>query len=1553
MKPLIQKILACASLMLAGLSAAQAQIVNFNGTDPASQFNQTNGGTYGYGYWQNNSGILDQAGPAAGGSANAYTASPTYQYNTPVNTSGVQAFTISGMIKGDFASSGSGVTALGLGFMQDPWSDFRGVTSYVALKLIGNGTNLTWHTSLWGGDYNQGGGVTLDPANWYRVSATFTKSATAGLWNWSASISNYGTTGTILVSSISSTSGSFTHSNTYNASSLYGAINITATSLTFNSTRLDDFTIAAGAATPVAPANLVATAGDAQVGLSWSASSGATGYIIKRSTTTGTGYTIVGSASGTTFTDTGLTNGTPYYYLVSAVSAAESPNSTEASATPVAAAPAAKIVRIDFGPNDATNGNSTTSPDANGRYWNNLVSGNVVSNGLSISNLVTIANAPTTFGVSVSSTGWRSNGILNGGLLAPSASQLGELAIPTATQDYFYLDGAGTSATLNITGLDPTKFYNLRMFGTRDNTETRRSTYTATGGNGAFSTTLQTSGNNIGSDGAYDGNDNNIATINGVQPNASSQIQFQLTVTTSGFGYLGLMEITEVPAPVVVSKTIRIDFGPNDVTNGNSTTSPDTNGRYWNNMVSGNVVSNGLSIANLVTTANAATTVGLSVSSTGWRSNGILNGGLLAPSASLLGELAIPTATQDYFYLDGAGTSATLNITGLDPTKFYNLRMFGTRDNTETRRSTYTATGGNGSFSTTLQTSGNNIGSDGAYDGNDNNIATINGVQPNASSQIQFQLTVATSGFGYLGLMEITEVPAPTVVTKTMRVDFGPSDVTNGNPTTSPDANGRYWNNMVSGNIVSNGLVISNLVTTANAATTVGVNISSTGWKSNGILNGGLLAPSSSLLGELAIATATQDYFYIDGPAATLTITGLDPAKYYDLRMFGSRDNTETRTSNYTITGGNGVFSTTLQTSGNNIGSNGTYDGNDTKIASINGVKANSSAQIQIQLSAAASIYAYLGLLEITETDTPTPNPPPVAITDGVNRWAAQDLLDPIAPGSVLFVGSSSVRRWESLTRDFSDYRITQRGFGGSQFSDLNPLLNKIVVPYQPSAIVVWEGTNDIRIGGKSAATVFADFQTFVSSVRAQIPGVPICFLGITPCPSFFYNLAQDQTRRDTNTLIRNYCAANPSLNLHFFDTSTFFEALHDAGTPQATAQWNSYFVDDTHLNRAGYQVWLSIVRPALAAVIAPNKTFTANPNTLVAGEKLFFDFGPSDATNGDETNQIDTNGNKWNNWHPTNGGGTINSGEHLRNLVRSTGTGTGIRMTITGGFLCNGKTASGGLYSPSPALLGDLAVESATEDFWYSTADDVNNATSDDVPGGFMLEGLNPALTYEFRFLGSRSTTETHLTEFKVYGANQAAVILQTSGTGIGSGGGNANDDELAVISGIRPDAFGQAFIDLTLLQGSQTHLNAMKISASVSLTAYQTWRSSYFGSQDLANPALEASLWGDLADPDFDGRSNLLEYATGTLPLTADAGTITTLGQSVTNKLTLTFTRIADPTLTYDVRGSNDLSTFLSGPPIFTSSGANNITGPVTAEDTETIGSQPRRLLRLEVSH
>jgi fibronectin type 3 domain-containing protein len=87
--------------------------------------------------------------------------------------------------------------------------------------------------------------------------------------------------------------------------------------------------------TPAIPLGLAATAGNAQVSLTWSASSGASSYHVKRATTSGGPYTQVGAPTSTSYTDSSLTNGTTYYYVVSALdSSGESTNSAQAFATP-------------------------------------------------------------------------------------------------------------------------------------------------------------------------------------------------------------------------------------------------------------------------------------------------------------------------------------------------------------------------------------------------------------------------------------------------------------------------------------------------------------------------------------------------------------------------------------------------------------------------------------------------------------------------------------------------------------------------------------------------------------------------------------------------------------------------------------------------------------------------------------------------------------------------------------------------------------------------------------------------------------------------------------------------------------------------------------------------------------------------------------------------------------------------------------------------------------------------------------------------------------------
>ncbi|MEM7683027.1 MAG: GDSL-type esterase/lipase family protein, partial [Planctomycetota bacterium] len=259
-----------------------------------------------------------------------------------------------------------------------------------------------------------------------------------------------------------------------------------------------------------------------------------------------------------------------------------------------------------------------------------------------------------------------------------------------------------------------------------------------------------------------------------------------------------------------------------------------------------------------------------------------------------------------------------------------------------------------------------------------------------------------------------------------------------------------------------------------------------------------------------------------------------------------------------------------------------------------------------------------------------------------IDRWTAQDALNPRVEGSVVFVGSSSIRRWEELTLDFADYHVIQRGFGGSQFEQLNGFVNDIVLPYQPSAVVVWSGTNDIA-SGESSAEVLADYQQFVSLVHTAQPDVEIFYLGISPTPG---RQANQPTETAANAAIAGAAAADSKL--HYIDLPAAFATLN----PYADPAFTSKYVDSIHLNRDGYDFWESIIRPEIEAVVAPNKVFALNPLTAQPGDKILFDFGPSNPTDGDPTTSPDVRGNHWNNWHPATGEVAINAGEHIGNLV-------------------------------------------------------------------------------------------------------------------------------------------------------------------------------------------------------------------------------------------------------------------------------------------------------------
>ncbi len=175
-------------------------------------------------------------------------------------------------------------------------------------------------------------GLSATPGN-VQVSLGWTASTGAsayGLKRATASAGPY----TTLTTSLTGTS--YTDTGLTNGTTYYYTVFASNTSGTSSDTTLVSAT---PLATPDTPVSLTASAGNAQVQLSWTPSARATGYSVNRATISGGPYTSVATGvTASSYTDTGLVNGTTYYYVVSATGVGgESPNSLQVSATPVAA----------------------------------------------------------------------------------------------------------------------------------------------------------------------------------------------------------------------------------------------------------------------------------------------------------------------------------------------------------------------------------------------------------------------------------------------------------------------------------------------------------------------------------------------------------------------------------------------------------------------------------------------------------------------------------------------------------------------------------------------------------------------------------------------------------------------------------------------------------------------------------------------------------------------------------------------------------------------------------------------------------------------------------------------------------------------------------------------------------------------------------------------------------------------------------------------------------------------------------------------------------------
>jgi lysophospholipase L1-like esterase len=215
----------------------------------------------------------------------------------------------------------------------------------------------------------------------------------------------------------------------------------------------------------------------------------------------------------------------------------------------------------------------------------------------------------------------------------------------------------------------------------------------------------------------------------------------------------------------------------------------------------------------------------------------------------------------------------------------------------------------------------------------------------------------------------------------------------------------------------------------------------------------------------------------------------------------------------------------------------------------------------------------------------------PAAERAGSPRWEraikafeAADKRSLSAPGAVLFVGSSSIRFWKTLAADFQQYRVLNRGFGGSQIADCTEYVDRIVIPYRPSVILLHAGSNDLA-AGKSAEQVFADYKAFVAKVQGALPETPIAFVSVNPTPARW---AQADRQQETNRLIRDYVAGKKGLA--FID---IWDALLG---PDGQPREDLHVRDRLHPNAAGYKIRARTITAYLDSLKLPASARTAEP---------------------------------------------------------------------------------------------------------------------------------------------------------------------------------------------------------------------------------------------------------------------------------------------------------------------------------------------------------------------
>ena len=186
-----------------------------------------------------------------------------------------------------------------------------------------------------------------------------------------------------------------------------------------------------------------------------------------------------------------------------------------------------------------------------------------------------------------------------------------------------------------------------------------------------------------------------------------------------------------------------------------------------------------------------------------------------------------------------------------------------------------------------------------------------------------------------------------------------------------------------------------------------------------------------------------------------------------------------------------------------------------------------------------------------------------------IRAFEEKDRQEQPPQGAILFVGSSTIAMW-NLKECFPELQTINRGFGGSQFSDVAQYAGRIIRPYHPKTIVLYAGDNDIA-RGKSPEWVYADFEAVVNSIHHAFRDVRVLVLSIKPSIARWDKYEKMQ---QVNRLMANLAEKDPQI-----EYVELGPTLLDAnGKPRP----DLFLKDGLHMNPEGYRIWSDILKPML-----------------------------------------------------------------------------------------------------------------------------------------------------------------------------------------------------------------------------------------------------------------------------------------------------------------------------------------------------------------------------------